>query len=81
MSDDIVFCAKNGRPILEPSNAAGSNVIPFPRQRVAGPKPEAPESYAETVTIPCSATFKDIDDAMRHEIAALPGHVQENDDI
>lgn len=81
MSDDIVFCAKTGRPIIEPPRAVKSNVVPFPRRRVAARKPETAESYAEHVTISCSATFADIDNVARAEIAALAKPIQESDDI
>lgn len=81
MKDDVVFSAKTGKPVAGKSNEKGSNVIPFPRRMVAGPTPDNPKSYAEQVTISCTATFADIDQAARDEIAALAKPGQESGDI
>jgi len=81
MTDDIVFCARTGRMIVEPPKAAPSNVIPFPRRRRARPKPEAHDDYVEAVTITCRGTFADIDEAARAEVAALADRFRESDDI
>ena len=69
MTDDIVFCAKTGREIVQSSS--GSNVIPFPRRSSDRPKPD-PLSYAERVT------FEDIDKAVQSEVAAID---QSSDDL
>jgi len=79
MTDDIIFCAKTGRQIVQPSSAAGSNIIPFPRRATDKPRPERLQGYEKRESIHCSATLEDIENAAHAEGAALSHRFQDND--
>jgi hypothetical protein len=78
--DDIVFSLKTGLPVQPSPRATASNIIPFPRRRIAQPRPISDDNYVERLTIRSSGTFDDIDSALRDELAAIQ-RAHENDDI
>ncbi len=58
------------------SDEAVSNVLQFPRRGAVAPKLDNSKSYAEQVTISCTATFSDIDNAVRRDDLNLRSQVR-----